>query len=153
MSQRHSRRADQTVLEPANFNPPEEWNHETDDVIKLKLENCVCPVCFEVADKAVLTRCCRKVYCEYHCEPFAVARKACPTCRDEPFRYEIAQPERAYIARFATKCPWCETECGRGLLEEHKVSCDKRPNLEEISAAHLFPEQYPIFISFNTLLI
>lgn len=141
MSQRRSRRTEPTAQVPEN-SYIQEWNNETEEVIKMKLENCVCPICIEIADKAVLTKCCRKVYCELHVAAFATARQACPTCRDTPFRYEIAQPERDYIARFATKCPFCETEQERGHLEEHKSSCERRPDPDEYSAERLFPGQY-----------
>ena len=123
----------------SSVRPTSSYNDSEDD-IKLKLGNYVCPICLEIADKAVITTCCRKVYCELHCTPVAEAQRACPTCRAEPLQFIVAQFERDYIARFATRCPFCEVECERGRLEEHKQCCEQRPDPEAFSAARLYPQ-------------
>lgn len=118
---------------------------ESEEDINLKLINCVCPICLEIADKAVITKCCRKVYCELHSAPIAEVRRACPSCRAQPLELDIAHTERDYIARFATKCPFCEAQCARGHIEEHKQSCQERPDPQVFSAARLYPEKYKLF--------
>ena len=113
---------------------------DSEDEIKLQLDNYVCPICLEISDKAVVTLCCRKFYCEVHCTPIAEARRACPTCRAQPLQFIVASIGRDYIARFATRCPFCDMDCERGLLEEHKQCCDERPDPEAFTVARLYPQ-------------
>lgn len=89
------------------------------------LDSMTCPICFELADKAVETSCCHHVFCE-RCL-MQVVNQGCPQCR-APFQIEVSHLSRRIIGNLPVKCSYqgCKAKVTKSEQKEHEARCQYR---------------------------
>ncbi|XP_013391120.1 E3 ubiquitin-protein ligase SINA-like 4 [Lingula anatina] len=88
-------------------------------------EELKCPICFEIAENAMETSCCHKLFC-LKCLA-GVGERSCPNCR-RPYQAMVSHFARRLINTMPVECPLgCgQTPLTRGDLPDHNRLCVKR---------------------------
>ncbi|XP_065055098.1 uncharacterized protein LOC135683691 [Rhopilema esculentum] len=89
------------------------------------IEALVCPICLEIAEKAVETSCCHNVYCE-KCLSMVI-NGPCPQCRNE-FQILASHVCRRMIGNLPAVCSFigCTAKLTRSELNDHEQRCEHR---------------------------
>ena len=82
-----------------------------------------CLICLEIADDAMETSCCHKIYCRDCLSK--VESRLCPTCRQE-FKMIISHTTRRIIGSLPASCPnaGCSLESTVSEIKVHERKCE-----------------------------
>eukprot|EP01084_Bolivina_argentea_P246266 412175_1 len=87
-----------------------------------------CPICRDVADNAVETECCNKIFCQKCISNLqSTNNMSCPLCRKSPIKTNKSILARRMIDSLPCQCPnKCDEKLTRCRLQNHLKLCPNR---------------------------